>query len=167
MKLLRYLILIGIISSISITAQVSDFQRGLEAFNAHKYEKAFTNLEKYARDSNDCISQYIVGYCYADTSLSMTNDSLADYFLLQASEQKYGRAMGMLAVRYFEKQSYDKYWTIMAYVWAELAAFYDPIQSVNSRRKFIKESLDESEIQKGNEIIAEKKKILNQIETCM
>ncbi len=165
--MLRYLILIGIISAITLTAQVTDFQRGLEAFNARKYEKAFINLEKYARDSNDCISQYIVGYCYADTNLTMANDSLADYFLLQASEQKYGRAMGMLAVRYFEKQSYDKHWTIMSYVWAELAAFYDPIQSVNSRRKFIKESLDESEIQKGNEIIAEKKKILDQIEICM
>ena len=167
MKLLRYLILIGIFSSITLTAQVTDFQRGLEAFNARKYEKAFTNLERYARDSNDCISQYIVGFCYADTSLSMANDSLADHYLLEASEQKYGRAMGMLAVRYFEKQSYDKHWTIMAYVWAELAAFYDPIQSVNSRRSFIKESLEESELVRAKEIIAEKKKILDQIEICM
>lgn len=167
MKMLRFLILIGVISSISLTAQTTDFQRGLEAFNARKYEKAFTNLEKYARDSNDCISQYIVGYCYADTNLSFANDSLAEYYLLQASEQKYGRAMGLLSVKYFEKQSYDKHWAIMAYVWAELAAYYDPIQSVNSRRKFIRESLEEAEIEKGNEIIAEKKKILDQIEICM
>jgi hypothetical protein len=75
--------------------------------------------------------------------------------------------MGLLSVKYFEKQSYDKHWAIMAYVWAELAAYYDPIQSVNSRRKFIRESLEEAEILKGNEIIAEKKKILDQIEICM
>ena len=167
MKLLRYLILIGVISAISLTAQVTDFQRGLEAFNAKNYEKAFHNLEKYASDSNDCISQYIIGYCYADTSLSIANDSLAEHYLLLASEQKYGRAMGMLSVRYFEKQSYDKHWTIMAFVWAELAAYYDPIQSVNSRRQVIRESLDESEIEKAKKIIEEKKKILDQIEICM
>ena len=167
MNLIKYLIIIGIISSLSISAQVTDFQRGLEAFNAKKYEKAFKYLEKYARDSNDCVSQYIVGYCYADTSLAMANDSLADYYLLQASEQKYGRAMGMLSVRYFEKPSYNKDWSILSYVWAELAAYYDPIQSVNSRRDIIRKSLDESEIEEAEKIIAQKKKILNQIETCM
>ncbi|MER3328036.1 MAG: hypothetical protein RIF34_00545 [Candidatus Kapaibacterium sp.] len=167
MKLIKYLLLIGIISSVSITAQVTDFQRGLEAFNAKNYEKAFKHLEKYARDSNDCVSQYIVGFCYADTSLAFANDSLADYYLLQASEQKYGRAMGMLAVRYFEKQSYDKHWTIMAYVWAELAANYDPIQSLNSHRATIKAILEDCEIDKANEIIAEKKKLLDQLENCM
>jgi|APTNR8051073442_1049403.scaffolds.fasta_scaffold12584_3 hypothetical protein len=167
MKLLKYLILIGIICSISVTAQVTDFQRGLEAFNAKNYEKAFKHLEKYARDSNDCVSQYIVGFCYADTSLSMANDSLAELYLLKASELKYGRAMGMLSVIYFEKQSYDKHWTIMSYVWAELAAYYDPIQSVNSRRQVIRESLDESEIEKAKAIIEEKKKILDPLEICM
>ncbi|MFA7327804.1 MAG: hypothetical protein WC121_14140 [Candidatus Kapaibacterium sp.] len=167
MKLLRYLILIGVISAISLTAQVTDFQRGLEAFNVKNYEKAFTHLEKYALDSNDCVSQYIVGYCYADTSLSMANDSLAEYYLLKASELKYGRAMGRLSVIYFGKQSYDKYWTIQALVWAELAAYYDPIQSVNSRRQIIRESLDVEEIKRAEAIIAEKKKILDQIEICM
>lgn len=167
MKLLRYLILLGVVSVVSITAQVTDFQRGLEAFNARKYEKALQNLEKYARDSNDCIAQYIVGFCYADTNLTMANDSLAEHFLLQASEQKYGRAMGLLSVKYFEKQSYDKHWAILAYVWAELAAYYDPIQSINSRRKFIKESLEEREIEQANKLIEEKKLILNQIEICM
>lgn len=167
MKLFRLLTIIFVFTFVTLNAQVTDFQRGLEAFNAHKYEKAFKHLVKYARDSNDCVSQYMVGYCYADSSLTIANDSLAEHYLLMASELKYGRAMGLLSVLYFKKQSYDKHWTIMSYVWAELAAYYDPIQSVNSRRQVIKESLDEEEIKKAEAIIAEKKKLLDPLEICM
>lgn len=160
-------IFILFICSITAFSQVNEFQKGLEAFNSKNYELALNYLKPYADDSSNCLAQYIVGFCYADSNVVFSNDSLAEYYLLQSSEQKYGRAMGLLAVKYFAKGSIDTSSIIKALVWAELAAYYDPIQSMSSSRKLIREYMDKKEIEKAEEIIKKKKKILDEIEICM
>lgn len=167
MKVFTKSLMLLFISTFTLSSQVTDFQKGLEAFNSKNYERALNYLKPYADDSSNCLAQYIVGYCFADSNTQSSNDSLAEYYLLQSSEQKYGRAMGLLAVKYFAKASTDTNSIINALVWAELAAYYDPIQSLNSSRYLIREYLSPESIEKAEAIIRKKKKILDEIDICM
>lgn len=147
-------------------AQVTDFQRGLESFNGQNYEKALQYMEPYARDSNNCVAQYITGFCYSNGNVAAANDSIAEYYLLQSSEQNFGRAMGMLAVYYFNNANNDKEMTIKALVWAELASLYDPIQSLSEARDMVRKYMEQEDIDKAELIVAQKKVVLDQIEPC-
>lgn len=166
MKFLQIFLVLFLCSIVYSNAQVTEYQRGLEAFNGQNYEVALHCMEPYARDSNNCIAQYITGFCYSNGNVAAANDSIAEHYLLQSSEQNFGRAMGLLAVYYFNNANSDKEMTIKALVWAELAAQYDPIQSLSEARQMVRKYMEQEDIDKAELIVAQKKEVLNQIEPC-
>jgi TPR repeat protein len=147
--------------------QVSNFQKGLSAFNSKDFEQALEYMKPYADDSSNCLAQYVVGFCYADSNTSLSNDSLSEHYLLLASENRYGRAMGLLSTKYFMKGLSDTNALIKALVWAELAANYDPAQSLTSVRFQIRKLITPKDLKKAEKLIKEKKKILDEMEECM
>lgn len=166
MKFIQIFLALFLSSLAYSSAQVTEYQRGLEAFNGQNYEVALHCMEPYARDSNNCIAQYITGFCYSNGNVAAANDSIAEHYLLQSSEQNFGRAMGMLAVYYFNNANNDKEMTIKALVWAELAALYDPIQSLSEARDMVRKYMEQEDIENAELIVAQKKEVLDQIEPC-
>lgn len=166
MKVKLTFIVLTLFSLGTLKAQVTNFQRGLEAFNAENYEKALKYMEPYAKDSNHCVAQYITGFCYSNGNVEAASDSLAEHYLLLSSEQNFGRAMGSLAVYYFNNSNNDREMTIKALVWAELAALYDPMQSLSSAKEMVRKYMSEEDIKKAETIIAEKKAKLDKLEPC-
>lgn len=150
----------------TLNAQVTNYQRGLEAFNSQNYEKALNYMEPYARDSNHCVAQYITGFCYSNGNVEAASDSLAEHYLLLSSEQHFGRAMGTLAVYYFNNSNNDRETTIKALAWAELASLYDPMQSLASAKETVRKYMNEEDTKKAEKLIAEKKALLDKMEPC-
>ena len=166
MKLKFIFIALTFFTIVTLNAQVTNYQRGLEAFNSGNYEKALKYMEPYAKDSNHCVAQYITGFCYSNNNVEAASDSLSEHYLLLSSNQNFGRAMGTLAVYYFNNSNNDREMTIKALVWAELAALYDPMQSLNSAKDMVRKYMKEEDIKTAEKIIAEKKAILDELEPC-
>ncbi|MDQ3050854.1 MAG: hypothetical protein M3Q95_08220 [Bacteroidota bacterium] len=146
-------------------AQEDNYSDGLKAFDAKEYGKAVQLLKPFA-DSGKCLAQYAVGFSYTNSELSIANDSLAEYYLLLASEQKQTHAMGVLATVYFEKSYTDKSYNIKALVWAELAAAYDIIQFGLSTRYVIRAYMEKADIKEAEKLIEIKKSELNKMKSC-
>jgi len=166
---MKYKILLTVLVCSFITianAQVTNYQRGLEAFNSGDFEKALKYMEPYAKDSNHCVAQYIIGFCYSNGNVEAANDSLAEHYLLLSSEQHFGRAMGTLAVYYFNNSNNDREMTIKALVWAELAALYDPVQSLASAKDMVRKYMNEEDTKIAEKEIADRKIELDKIEPC-
>ena len=161
MKSILILTLLCILST-SVLSQDSEYDKGLEAFNSKEFSESLKIMQPYA-DKGDLKAQFIVGYCYSSKEVGMKNDSIAEIYLLKASEQGYGRAMGMLSVLYFGKSIKDEKYKIDALVWAEIAAAYDPIQRGTSTRYVIKKYMSSDELGETEKILREKKKKFDRI----
>lgn len=152
--------------NISCYSQISDFQKGLQTFNSENYEVALSLLKTYADDSSNCLAQYMVGFCYLEGKTSFANDSIAEHYLLLSSENKCGRAMGLLASNYFKSGLSNPQSLIKALVWAELAANYDPAQKLVNARAEIRKYMSKKAIVEAEKIYKQKKRILDKIDVC-
>lgn len=137
-------------------SQEEKYSKGLEAFDTKEFSKALKLMRPYA-DLGDPTAQFITGFCYLNNDLPIKNDSIAEYYLTKSAEQKFGRAMGLLSILYFEKSANKSKFKIDALVWAEIAAVYDSIQKGTTTRYLIKAYLTEDELKEVEQILIEKK----------
>lgn len=144
-------------------SQSKDYKKGIDAFNKTDFKNAVKYLRTYA-DSGDSVSQFIVGYSYFNKNTALHNDSLAEYYLLKAAEQHYGRAMGLLSMLYLNKSTENIAYQTEALVWAEIAAAYDIIQARTSARFLLKNYMSEEELALAEKILIEKKKKFDKID---
>jgi TPR repeat protein len=130
-------------------AQTSDYNKGLQAFDAKNFKQALVILKPYAEQGN-CTAQFAVGfsYMYGD---SIKNDSLARHWLDLAADQKQAGAMGPLAVNYFMGR--DGSHMVKAYLWAVLAAEYEPAQCFTTTVTLIKMYIKPDELNEANKLI--------------
>jgi TPR repeat protein len=128
--------------------------KGLIAFDAKNYQLALSELKPYAEKGN-CLAQYAVGFTYIYGGEGIKNDSLAIHWLQLAADQKLPRAMGPLGVTYFSSGGPDA--MVKAYLWAMLAAEYDPRQQGTTARVLIKQYLKPEELEKAEKLIAQYK----------
>ncbi|MDB5119047.1 MAG: hypothetical protein JWN56_265 [Sphingobacteriales bacterium] len=129
-------------------AQKTDLDKGLIAFDAKDFKKAIDKLKPYAEQGN-CLAQFAVGFSYMYEP-RIKNDSLARHWLELAADQKQPKAMGPLSVNYFSAEEGS---IVKAYMWAMLAAEYDPIQKMTSTRLVIKGYLKPEELEQANKLI--------------
>ncbi len=159
--------LINIISCLAINnfahSQNNDYNKGIEAFNSKNYDKTIELLKSFA-DSEDSVAQYMVGFSYYYGDIRIKNDTLAEFYLLKASIQKYGRAMGLLSAMYFSRSKSDPQYKIYASVWAEIAPFYDVVQKGLTTRFVIRQYLSESELKAVIKILTAMKKDFERID---
>jgi len=158
------IILLLLKTGVSI-GQDKNYIKGLKAFDNKEFDKAIEYLKPYA-DNENCLAQYALGFVYSNEELSIANDSLAEMYLLNSSNQKHTHAMGLLATLYFKKSYSDKKYKIKALVWAELAAEYDVLQKGLTTRYLIRSYMNEKEIVEAEKIIKERKKIFDKKSNC-
>lgn len=161
MKKITITIFLCLITAIAFS-QDAKFEKGLKAFDSKDYMKSLKIMKPYA-ESRDPKAQFITGFCYYNKELEIKNDSIAEYYLIKSAEQKYGRAMELLSVLYFEKSVSDPKYKVDALVWAEIAAAYDPIQKGTTTRYLIKAYMSSEELEKAEQLLKEKKKTFNKI----
>ncbi|MCF2874780.1 MULTISPECIES: hypothetical protein [unclassified Tenacibaculum] len=161
MKKLTSIIVFCFISAISFS-QNAKYKKGLKYFDSMKFIKSFKIMQPYA-DSGDKTAQFIVGYCYYNKELEIKNDSLAEQYLIKSANQKFGRAMGLLSVIYFQKSITTPKYKVNALVWAEIAAAYDPIQKGTTTRHLIKAYMSSEELQLAKQLLEKKKQTFNKI----
>lgn len=145
-----------------IFSQEAEYQKGIELFEKQKYLESLEILKPFA-DKGDMVSQYVVGFCYWKEDLGIKNDSIAEIYLLKSSEQKFGRAMGILATIYFGMSMEDSSKILDALYWAEIASAYDFIQRTTSARFLFRSYMTEEQINKVREMLIEKQKTFDQI----
>ena len=162
---IRIIITLSLLLSTNALMAQDKYQDGLSAFDSKKYKTAIKLLRPYA-DSGKCVAQFVVGFCYSQKDKKFTNDSLASVYLLKASEQKHGRAMGLYATFLFGKSYGNESNKINGLVWAELAAKYDPIQKGTTTRHLFRSYMTPEEIEKAEQIIKEKQAVLDKIDNC-
>ena len=131
----------------------SDRDKGLIAFDKKDFKTAVSILTPYA-EKGDCVAQFAVGFAYGSDELK--NDSLAMRWLLRAAEQKQTKAMGPLGVLYLGSEDKDAH--VKAYLWAMLAAEYEPIQKLTTARYVIKGYLSKAEIEQADRLISDYKR---------
>lgn len=147
----------------SAYSQNDDYSKGIEAFNSKNYEATIGLLKSFA-DKKDSVAQYMVGFSYHYGNDRIKNDTLAEYYLLNASIQKYGRAMGLLSTIYFSKSKNDSKYKVYASVWAEIAASYDIIQKGLTTRFVIRRYLSKKELKSVIEILNKMKTDFDRID---
>ncbi|EDP96363.1 sel1 repeat family protein [Kordia algicida OT-1] len=163
MKKITFTLLYCFLTAISFS-QNNTFEDGLKAFDAKEYMTSFEIMKPHAEAGN-AAAQFIVGFCYFNKDLLIKNNALAESYLLKSAKQKYGRAMGLLAVLYFEKgMKKDSKYKIDALVWAEIAAAYDLMQKRMTTRHLIKSYLSDEELKKVVQVLKEKKKDFDKID---
>jgi TPR repeat protein len=111
--------------------------KGLMAFDGKDYATAVRLVTPYAQQGH-CLAQFVLGYAYQYGLSVEKSDSIGRYWLERAAEQKQPAAMGPLAVNYFSTGSGNSEHLIRAYLWAMLAAEYEPAQLVTSARHVIR-----------------------------
>ena len=144
-------------------AQDGKYEKGIEAFNAKDCSQAVELLKPFA-DAGDSTAQFIVGYCYSNKGSEFANDSIAEYYLLQSANNKFGRAMGLLSVLYFGKSIKDTNYRVDALVWAEIAAAYDPIQKGTSTRYLVRAYMNQEELKRAEQVLKDMKKNFDKID---
>lgn len=144
-------------------SQTNDYIKGVEAFNSKNFKSTIELLKPFA-DKEDSVAQYMIGFSYRFGDEKIRNDTLAEYYLLKASIQKYGRAMGLLSTIYFSKAKDDPKYKIYASVWAEIAPFYDIIQRGLTTRFVIRRYLNEQELKSVIANLTEMKKDFDRID---
>ena len=144
-------------------AQSRDYEKGLKAFDGKDFKNAVKYLKPFA-DLGDSLAQYVVGYSYFNEDSKIKNDSIAEHYLVNASEKKFGRAMGLLSALLFGKSMENPKYKVDALVWAETAAAYDIIQKGTSTRFVIKQYLSEEELELAEKLLIEKKKTFDKID---
>jgi len=137
--------------------------KGLKAFDAKNFKVALAKLKPYA-DKGNCLAEYIVGFSYLYGDSDIKNDSLARHWLQLSADQKYPQAMGPLASSYFGSTVIDA--NIKAYLWAVLAAEYDPKQKYTTTRVLIKMYLKPGELEHADKLIAEYEKNWKNQDAC-
>jgi len=162
MKNLITTILLSFLTVISFS-QSSDYEKGLKAFDNKDFKNTVKYLQPYA-DLGDSIAQFAVGFSYFNKDSKIKNDSLAELYLRKSSENKYGRAMGLLSAILFQKGMENPICKVEALVWAETAAAYDIIQKGTSTRFVIKQYLSEEELELAENLLIEKKKYFDKID---
>jgi len=143
-------------------AQSSDYDKGLQAFDAKDFKQTLAVLKPYAEQGN-CTAQFAVGfsYMYGD---DIKNDSLARHWLELAANQKQASAMGPLAVSYF--MGSEKPDIVKAYMWAVLAAEYDPVQRFTTTVTLIKMYMKPAELDAANKLISDYESKWKHTENC-
>lgn len=162
MKKLTSLVLLCFIATIAFS-QDARYKKGLKSFDSKEFMKSFKIMQPYA-DSGDKVAQFIVGFCYYNEELDIKNDSLAEQYLIKSANQEFGRAMGLLSTIYFKKSATEPKYKVDALVWAEIAAWYDPIQKATTTRYLIKAYMSSTELKLAKDMLEEKKQSFDKID---
>lgn len=147
-KKLALLVLV-LVTCFKSFGQDSNFDKGLMAFDAKNFNEALVKLKPYAENGN-CLAQFAVGFSLMYNGAD-SHDSTARHWLKLAAEQKQPNAMGPLAVNYFGSNADQA--NVNAYLWAMLAAEYDPRQQATTARVLIKSYLSPGELKKAESLI--------------
>jgi hypothetical protein len=161
MKIILTLLLAWCLFNYS-NAQTSDFDKGLVALDAKNFDETINLLKPYAEKGN-CTAQFAVGFAYMFGE-NVKNDSLARHWLALSAEQKQPKAMGPLSVSYFNGDANDD--IIKAYVWAVLAAEYDPIQRMTTTKTLLEQYIKPDELKRANKLIEDYKRKWRDKENC-
>lgn len=147
---------IFIFASFLALGQDKSYEKGLKAFDAKDYTKAFQLLRPFA-DSGDPMAEFVIGFCYLNPELNIKNDSLAEHYLISAAEKYNSKAMGLLAIHFFQKGMENEKLKIQSLVWAEIAGAYDPAFNATTTRFLIRNYLNEEELNEVEKNLKEKK----------